>query len=354
MFKNPWVKVGLFFCGLLFWTALALAARLELLSVPERDLLFQAFYDNGTLSVEARDFSSLELANVTLTSDVLDCSNAVCTGPLAADDLALSFVKETNTLRIHALSGSETQILSVSLEGQPSISFSPSSLDFGSLPVGSTSCQNVTLANSGTGVFFPDFGQSHFPQSPPFNLLSGTCTDIGTSGLAAGSSCTFQVCFAPSQPGNYNDQLLLRGTGVEAELILTGTATSSLQCPCDLELQISQAPSGGVENGLPFQVGVTIWNKSQIPAPSFTIDFALLYYNQRIPLDQVGQVEGDRQFSGVPSNDYVNRTYTVTLNNLALHETYYLEISLNLQDNNSNNNVAYIPIFVYRYPGLDN
>ncbi len=82
----------------------------------------------------------------------------------------------------------------------PAVSMSPSSLPFGSQPVGSTSAnQSVTLTNSGNaplsisnialaGANAGDFAQTN------------TCP-VGTGTLAAGSSCTIAVAFSPGASG---------------------------------------------------------------------------------------------------------------------------------------------------------
>jgi trimeric autotransporter adhesin len=113
---------------------------------------------------------------------------------------------------------------SVSLYGTgTAVSLSPSSLNFGSEPVGQTSAaQTVTLTNEGTttlgitavninGTDPADFAQTN---------------NCGTS-LGAGASCTINVTFTPTATGSRSAHLLVYDNGGGSPQItsLTGTGT---------------------------------------------------------------------------------------------------------------------------------
>jgi hypothetical protein len=99
-----------------------------------------------------------------------------------------------------------------------SISFSPSSLNFGSQTVGSTSLpQTVTVQNIGsTFLFVAVSSTSNFRQS----------SDCG-QGVVPGASCTVKVMFKPTSVGTHTGSLRLNNnaTGSPQTVTLTGTGT---------------------------------------------------------------------------------------------------------------------------------
>lgn len=102
----------------------------------------------------------------------------------------------------------------------------PSSLSFATTNVGSTSTdspQIVTLANIGSApLVFPAPGSGTNPSiGTNFTLdSSSTCPQIGSSGtagsLAAGSSCTYAVDFAPAAGGSISGSMILTDNNVNA------------------------------------------------------------------------------------------------------------------------------------------
>jgi hypothetical protein len=105
-------------------------------------------------------------------------------------------------------------------------SVSPLALAFGDVVAGTTSAyQTVTVTNSGTVAFTPNFAFSspRYGRAPAPN--AGTCG----GGLAAGASCTYNVRFAPIAVGAVNATLTVGGFGggLPAEVVsLTGAGIS--------------------------------------------------------------------------------------------------------------------------------
>ena len=97
----------------------------------------------------------------------------------------------------------------------------PAALAFGSVPVGSTQSQNVTLSNSGGS-------------STTISQAISTGAGVRISGLtlplilASGQSSTFQVTFAPTSAGSVTGSLAIVSSASNADLglAITGTAVA--------------------------------------------------------------------------------------------------------------------------------
>lgn len=97
---------------------------------------------------------------------------------------------------------------------------SPSTLDFGSVAVGSDSALfSVQASNSGaTSVAI-----SSIAVTSPFVLASNSC---GTTSLAANTSCQMQIKFSPTQIGPATGTLTLVDTTGTQTVLLTGTGNA--------------------------------------------------------------------------------------------------------------------------------
>ncbi len=113
--------------------------------------------------------------------------------------------------------------------GSAVISVSPSTVAFGSVPVGTTSAAHaVTISNTGTAS-----GPISVSTAAPF-VQSGTCG--GT--LAAGASCTANVTFTPVANGAASGELTVTGS---VSVSLSGTGTGA--APTNLALHASISAS---------------------------------------------------------------------------------------------------------------
>ncbi len=109
-----------------------------------------------------------------------------------------------------ALTGTGTQL-------QPGIGINPASVAFGSVAVSSTSSQNVTVTNSGTGAL---------------NITSATAsgagfslTGLGAQTINAGASVTFAAKFSPTSAGSVTGSISISSNapGSPATIALSGT-----------------------------------------------------------------------------------------------------------------------------------
>jgi hypothetical protein len=105
----------------------------------------------------------------------------------------------------------------------PVLQFDPTSLDFGDVPVGTTSTsQTASLKNVGTGVAT---GITFSSLDSGFSVLSSTC---GTS-LAPGASCESFIAFTPAASGVFGATWTASSDqGAMATLDLSGTGTSPI------------------------------------------------------------------------------------------------------------------------------
>lgn len=158
-----------------------------------------------------------------------DCNTTSSMAVGASCTLGLSFAPTVSSgsrsaaLQISAGSSSATVSLSGSAApaGQPAVSLSPASLDFGSLPLGSSASRNLSLSNSGSSTL----NLNALAVSPTAYALSHNCP----ASLAAGASCSLTVTLTPDRSGSISgvltlqsnaatspDQLALSGSGVAA------------------------------------------------------------------------------------------------------------------------------------------
>lgn len=152
----------------------------------------------------------LTIDSISATGDFAatnDCGSSVAAG--ASCTISVTFTPTTTGTRAGILTISDNatgspqtaSLTGTGIVGTPGATVSPTSLAFGSQPVGTTSpAQTVTLTNSGTASL---------------NVLGITIiapyaetNNCGTS-LAPGASCTISVTFAPPGPVNYPGTLII-------------------------------------------------------------------------------------------------------------------------------------------------
>ncbi|HET7674677.1 MAG TPA: choice-of-anchor D domain-containing protein, partial [Gammaproteobacteria bacterium] len=126
--------------------------------------------------------------------------------------------------------GHDQQSMSFTVNGPtaPAIAFSPASLDFGSVAVGSTATGTETLKNTGTAPLTFQNIRIAGDTSSVFQITANNC-DVGSDvGLSPGASCTVVVRFAPAAARSYAAGLRVNSNAptspVQAALSGTGTA----------------------------------------------------------------------------------------------------------------------------------
>ncbi|MBI4589188.1 MAG: choice-of-anchor D domain-containing protein [Candidatus Rokubacteria bacterium] len=110
---------------------------------------------------------------------------------------------------------------------QPAIAVTPTSLNFGNVPVGSSADLDLTVKNAGGDVLMGSASTS-----APFSIASG-----GSYSLPAGQSQTVTVRFSPTAAGAFAGNVTFTSNGGNASSAVTGTGV-------DHTLTITSGPSG--------------------------------------------------------------------------------------------------------------
>ena len=141
-----------------------------------------------------------------------------------------------------ALSGTGTQ-------SQPQLTISPASVPFGSVAVGGSASQNVTLTNSGSGALNIT---SATPSGTGFSF-----TGLGAQTINAGASVTFPVKFSPTSAGSVTGSISISSNapGSPATIALSGTGVQG-----QLTANPSTASFGNVTVGSSNSQTITLTN----------------------------------------------------------------------------------------------
>ncbi len=125
--------------------------------------------------------------------------------------------------------GGSPQVLALKGTGITQETISPSSLNFGSVAVGSTSAiKTVTLTNHASSVIAVSITPSSGFTAVP--AVSGGCG----SSLAAKASCTEDVFFTPTELGAVDGSLIFADAGTQQYVALTGTGSGTADSPITL------------------------------------------------------------------------------------------------------------------------
>jgi hypothetical protein len=204
---------------------------------------------------------------------------------------------------------------------------SPSSLDFGNVPIGTTATQAATLSNMGTGDLLIS---SIYSRGADFGVTSDC--PYAPAGLHPGSSCTLQVTFTPTSPYFEYTQIIVLdnlppgfeyysvgGTGIAAAPVSLDGPTVSATAPnaniqfgdtvtisASARASDGQAPSG--------QITFTV-NGHALPAvdvgPSAPVAAANVRLDQAVIPDGAGAYAVTAEFAPASSN-YTAATRSTT------------------------------------------
>ncbi len=164
-----------------------------------------------------------------------------CTIQVAFRPAASGSLSGQMTISANVYGGRLTVDLSGTGTPAGSVSLSPATLDFGSVPIGATSAsQPVAAGNSGAAVPIQSI-----TVSAPFSIASNSC---GTTSLAANTACQIEIQFAPTARGSVSGMLTLTDGAGTQTVALSGTGeapatdslpTSPLVFPATLVGQLS-------------------------------------------------------------------------------------------------------------------
>ncbi len=182
-----------------------------------------------TITVQSTGTGPLQVSTIAVSGPFAETGDNCIAAPIAAGlscTISVSFSptvagNASGTVTITDNAG--TQTVSLSGSGVAPITFSPSSLSFGSLAVGSTSAaRTVTVTNHLSTVV----SVSSIAATGPFAIASNTC---GTS-IAANGNCTVGVTFTPAATGAASGTLTFTDTANTSPqgVALSGTGTAAV------------------------------------------------------------------------------------------------------------------------------
>jgi sugar lactone lactonase YvrE len=179
-----------------------------------------------SVTVQSSGTGPLQIANVAVTGpfgQTNTCSGSIA--PAASCSVAVVFSptlvgSASGVLTITDNAG--TQTVNLTGSGSAPVTFSATSLSFGTLAVGNTSAaKTVTLTNRLSTVL--TFTGISVPAGGPFAMSSNTC---GT-GIAAGATCTVGVTFTPAALGAASGTLTFADSAINSPQAVSLSGTGS-------------------------------------------------------------------------------------------------------------------------------
>jgi len=145
------------------------------------------------------------------------CTITVIFKPIAAGTLNGAVTLKDNS------PGSPTQIITLTGTGETlALGFTPASLNFGNVLVGSSTLQSATLTNDGAAAV----NLTGIGISPADGIFTQTNNCPSTLGVQ--QTCTFQIVFTPPDVFTYSETLsITNSAGAAASLSLSGTGVDN-------------------------------------------------------------------------------------------------------------------------------
>ena len=255
---------------------------------------------NSTFTLTNAGLSAVSITSTSLPSSVFTVASTTCTTSLAAgasctykiEFAPIAAGAQTATFSVTDDAGTQTASLTgmgatPTAPPAPAAALTPSSADFGSVNVGSSSAaKTFTLANAGTAALPITSVAITGANASAFTLGTNGCG----STLAAGASCAISISFKPTAAGSDAATLTvidsvgtqtssLTGTGaavVTPDFAIAATpATQTVAVGGTADYTVSVTPSGGFDSavtlaasGLPPGATVTFTPASVTPGTS--------------------------------------------------------------------------------------
>jgi Cep192 domain 4/Beta-propeller repeat len=242
----------------------------------------------STLPIKLTNTTSSSVAITAITSSAPDFTESNdCGGQVTASSFCTiqvsfsptTFNQETAALTV-TFSGVATQVIEVSGQGAPPLQITPASLDFGSIEVGNSSTQNLSIGN-GTGA--PPQGYS-VSISANFSITpNNPCPDP----MPRFTGCGLPIVFQPTQDGPVTGALTISYPGIVpvSTIPLTGVGVGVL--PFSLAPASLDFGSATILGGFSGSQTISINNLSQV-LQSYSLalagDFAITQNQCQDPL----------------------------------------------------------------------
>lgn len=180
------------------------------------------------ISLSTVNFQQANNCPVALAASA-SCTVTVAFMPGATGQLAANLSFSDNSLNDSA--SRQTVALSGAATGAPVASLSATSINFGTLPQGTTSSpRSITLTNTGVGAL--TFRDIYLTAADSFTWSTGAGSCFGMSSLKAGASCTLSITFY-ANPGIQTSTIMVIDdsgnlAGNTQEISLAGAGTTGI------------------------------------------------------------------------------------------------------------------------------
>lgn len=218
-----------------------------------------------TVTLSNTGTTTLHFTGIHASTDFTTLSNCDALVPAASCTLIITFTPQPGTAAatrigtVHILSDSTTSLEFISVIGTATPStlvLNPTSLDFGTVLVGTNATQMIQATNTtaGSATFF------NMTTTGDYNV-NGTCPTPGNT-LPANTTCTLQITFAPTsvgtRPGAVNLSISLSTLPLSA--VLTGIGAQS-----HLQVTPSTLNFGSIALGASANLSITLTNSGTAP-----------------------------------------------------------------------------------------
>ncbi len=157
-----------------------------------------------------------------------------------------------------------------STSGNPDISVSPASYDFGTVSVQTTATQTFSISNTGTRSLIVG---TITVSGADFNLGTDSCSGMS---VAPSSSCTVQVAFTPTAVGSRSATLSIPSNDPDESTVTVALTGSGADLRPDLYVAWSNVSKSGPKKGLYSVSGAfTTTNGGSASVSNVTVNFYL-------------------------------------------------------------------------------
>jgi hypothetical protein len=244
-----------------------------------------------TVTLDNTGSATLNILGLQTTPDYTVSSNCASILPGASCTLTVTFTPQSSTQQgsgsgqrvsaIEVSSNATTSLEFISLIGvssPSSLTLGQSSLNFGTVLVGANSTLNLQMNNtSASAITFGILSATATLNAAAgdYSISLGTCPQPGLA-LAAGTSCSAQIGFAPTQSGTITGTLSIASSASTLPLVvaLTGVGEQS-----HMQILPASLSFGSIAVNAPASLSLTLSNNGTSPitgiALAITGDYAV-------------------------------------------------------------------------------
>jgi trimeric autotransporter adhesin len=236
-----------------------------------------------TVTLDNTGTATLNILGLQTTPDYTVSSNCASIVPGASCTLTVTFTPQNSTQQgsgsgmrasaIEVSSNAATSLEFISVAGvssPSSLTIAQSSLNFGTVLVGANLSLPLQLTNTGASAI--TFGilsatTNLSAAAGDYTVAAGNCPQPGLA-LAAGTSCTVQVGFAPTQSGTLTGTLSIASSASTLPLTvaLTGVGVQS-----HMQILPASLSFGSIAVNSPANLSLTLFNNGTAPITGVTL-----------------------------------------------------------------------------------